>query len=345
VRGVELADGLVGQVVDVLIVAGVGQERLVGLPDRFPVRAVHLGIVEAVFHDPPAFLEDLLELLALVDDDLEPEPDLLLFLVREFHLEQAVLLAVEDRLAVLGDLQSAERPVGDLLAVLAVEADREDPRALVVRAQEIDGLAVLGKEEDVPDAVRPRGQLDGAGRCPEVDPERGSGRRRRRGGALFLLGLRLLGSLEALPDQRIVGVLGQLGQRDLEQMVHAGVPVAQEEQGLPVGCQLAARVAEGIRGDVESFAPGDIEEMDVGAGPASRSVRRAISVGENSPDCPPGLEEVLDAPGLDVDEEGLLAALKAIFFESLTRRTGPWSTRGPVSFFRRPSRGPEPDLL
>ena len=68
VGGVELADHLVGQVVKILVLADVLQQTLVALARRRPVDPVHVGVVEAVLHDPPRLVEDLPPLGLLVDD-------------------------------------------------------------------------------------------------------------------------------------------------------------------------------------------------------------------------------------------------------------------------------------
>ena len=58
-RGVHFADHLHDHVVQFFGVGDVGQQRLVLILGRGPIRAVHLGIVEAVLHDAPGFLENL----------------------------------------------------------------------------------------------------------------------------------------------------------------------------------------------------------------------------------------------------------------------------------------------
>ena len=59
VRRVQLANHHHHDGVELFVVYEVVEERLVGRFRRRPVGAVHLGVVEAILHDAPAFVEDL----------------------------------------------------------------------------------------------------------------------------------------------------------------------------------------------------------------------------------------------------------------------------------------------
>src|SRR5581483_1563425 len=67
VRGVQLADHLADDIVQLLAVADVVEQRLIHLPHLVPVHAVHVRIVEAMLHDTPAFIENLLALSPMID--------------------------------------------------------------------------------------------------------------------------------------------------------------------------------------------------------------------------------------------------------------------------------------
>jgi hypothetical protein len=55
---IQLADHLVTNVVDVLVIAGIFEQRSANELDGIPILALHLGVVEAVLHNPTAFLEN-----------------------------------------------------------------------------------------------------------------------------------------------------------------------------------------------------------------------------------------------------------------------------------------------
>ena len=74
-RGVELADHHADDIVQLLRVADMVQERLVGGLDTIPIDAVHVGVIEAMLHDAPALAEDLLAFSAVVDFDAGGEVD------------------------------------------------------------------------------------------------------------------------------------------------------------------------------------------------------------------------------------------------------------------------------
>src|SRR5262249_24086791 len=73
VRGVQLADHHHDHIVQVLRVANVSQQRLIGFLHLCPIDAVHVGVVEAEFHDPPTLVEDLAALGAVIDLDVSGE--------------------------------------------------------------------------------------------------------------------------------------------------------------------------------------------------------------------------------------------------------------------------------
>ena len=75
VRSVDVADHLHDDVVQLLGVGDVGEQRLVRVLGRGPVDAVHVGIVEAVLHDAPGFFEDLLALGGDIDFHAHGEGD------------------------------------------------------------------------------------------------------------------------------------------------------------------------------------------------------------------------------------------------------------------------------
>ena len=60
VRGVELSDHLVAQIIQILVFTDVLEEGLVARLDCFPVKTMHVLVVETVFHDSPGFFKDLL---------------------------------------------------------------------------------------------------------------------------------------------------------------------------------------------------------------------------------------------------------------------------------------------
>src|SRR5262249_3589536 len=66
VRRVQLADHLAHHVVHLLLVGYILHQRFINALHAGPVDAMHVGIVEAVLHDAPALIEDLLPLLAMV---------------------------------------------------------------------------------------------------------------------------------------------------------------------------------------------------------------------------------------------------------------------------------------
>src|SRR5260370_38485233 len=55
------------------LVADMGQERLIGVLGLGPVHTVHIGGIEAMFHDAPAFLKDLAALSVVIDFDASGE--------------------------------------------------------------------------------------------------------------------------------------------------------------------------------------------------------------------------------------------------------------------------------
>src|SRR5262245_40923074 len=75
VRGVQLADHLVDDVEQFLAVAHVGDQRLVFGARGVPIFAVHLRVVEAVFHRAPGVVEHLGPFGGLVDPDFGDEVD------------------------------------------------------------------------------------------------------------------------------------------------------------------------------------------------------------------------------------------------------------------------------
>ena len=75
VRGVHVADHFHDQVVQFFGVGDVGEQGLVRILGRGPVHAVHFGIVEAVLHDAPGFLENLAAFGGDIDLHLHGEGD------------------------------------------------------------------------------------------------------------------------------------------------------------------------------------------------------------------------------------------------------------------------------
>src|ERR1019366_1711809 len=71
VGGVHIADHFHDEVVQLLAIGNVRQHGLVLVLGRGPVDAVHVGIVEAVLHDAPGFLENL----AVLGCDIDLHPD------------------------------------------------------------------------------------------------------------------------------------------------------------------------------------------------------------------------------------------------------------------------------
>src|SRR5690606_32887816 len=219
VRRIQLADHFVGEIVDVLVLTDVLEERLVAGLDRVPVPPVHLLVVEPVLHHAPALVEDLRPLLTLVDLDREGEGDLrLAVLTRQLHLVDVLVLRVEDLAAVLRWRQSLEGTVRYFSPVLALDRHREQTRPpLIVRAEE-DSASVGGEEVRL-DAALAAGELDGSALdAVGVDGQRRRWRRlrllivvassRTRGGRLP----------DPLADEWIVGVLGLAVQRHDEEV-------------------------------------------------------------------------------------------------------------------------------
>src|SRR4029079_16481797 len=73
VRRAQFADHCVGDVVDVLVRAGVLEQRTIPLVDRRPILAVHLRIVVAVLHHAVRLVEELSPLVATIDAHVEGE--------------------------------------------------------------------------------------------------------------------------------------------------------------------------------------------------------------------------------------------------------------------------------
>src|ERR1019366_1069294 len=71
VGGVHIADHFHDEVVQLLAIGNVRQHGLVLVLGRGPVDAVHVGIVEAVLHDAPGFLENL----AVLGGNIDLHPD------------------------------------------------------------------------------------------------------------------------------------------------------------------------------------------------------------------------------------------------------------------------------
>ena len=124
-RGVQLADHLVGKVVQIFVRADMGEQRFVRGLDGVPILPVHVLVVEPVLHHPPALLEDLLPLRAMIDLHAKRKPNLLLLTRWQgdlVHLERVSLpiLVVKSRFAVFRRHDLCEGAAGDFFLILAV---------------------------------------------------------------------------------------------------------------------------------------------------------------------------------------------------------------------------------
>ena len=325
VRGVELAQHLVGHVVEVVVARHVGEEGPVLFPDRLPVRPVHRLVVEPEGHDPPALLEDLPPLVAEVDPDREAEVHTGLPLVGKLHPVNLASGASrrgspeEDVAAVGRRGEAREAPGRDPPPVASVDPHGEEAGAIVVGAQKVDRAAV-GGEEGARHPGAPRGERPSAALEPLlVHPDRhrgdlGSAARARR-----RIGLAFAGAASCrpvpkhgapglpLPNQRVLGVLAHAGEAHGPELVGSAVTVRQEHQVTLVRGQDPPGVVPRVPGHVDLALCGDLEEVDLGVHvPIPPGVDEPFPVGREAVEAvPPGpvVAELRLPPGLHVHQE------------------------------------------
>ena len=315
VRGIQLPDHLVREVVDVVVLAHVLQERPVPLPHREPIHTVHLRVVEPVVHDPPTLLEKLAPFSLLVHGDRELKGNPALLLGAQRHLVDAAALPVERCLAIRGQGEAGEGTVGNQGPVFSVDADgvqppgplaaptASAPAAPLTSDEEVDLLAVHGQDRARDPIVAP-GQLHGpASDAICVHGQPGS----FPSLLLILLAPGLLGLLLPLAHQRVVRVFGLSRQGDLEQMVGPPIPIRSEHQRLSVRSDRPARIAEWVRGDVQLVAGTDLVQVDIGVQVIVLSrVDQPLAIGRESRDREPPVlveGELPTAAGGGIDEE------------------------------------------